>query len=207
MDWVKQYGALVVVGVVGVGILLYGLWGQIMPGKVEVEIIKSGSQSSDHSPTSAQGSELGDGGQVVVDVAGAVERAGVYKLPSGSRIGDALVVAGGLSASADREWVAKTLNLAKEVKDQEKIYIPTINTGRETPSKSNGEGVTLGTTNSKININTASEGELDKLVGIGEVRAQAIVANRPYSNIEELVSKAKIPQSVYDKIKDSVSIY
>ena len=49
--------------------------------------------------------------------------------------------------------------------------------------------------------------ELDKLTGIGEVRAQAIVANRPYGSTEELVSKAKIPESVYEKIKDQVSVY
>ncbi|PIW08437.1 DNA-binding protein, partial [Candidatus Collierbacteria bacterium CG17_big_fil_post_rev_8_21_14_2_50_45_7] len=55
--------------------------------------------------------------------------------------------------------------------------------------------------NSKlININTASVGELDSLPEIGEARAKAIIANRPYGSSAELVSKAKIPASVYAKI-------
>ncbi len=191
MEWLKQYGLLAGVGVVGLGLLGYGLWGEIMPEKSTVEIIKESENQSTK-------------GEIVVDVAGAVEKTGVYKLPSGARIGDAIVMAGGLAADADREWVAQTLNLAKEIKDQEKIYIPSI--ARVDPLQS--EGSTLGLQKSgKININTASLGELDQLPGIGEVRAQAIIANRPYGSTEELVSKAKIPQSVYDKIKDSLSIY
>ena len=206
LEFVKKFGVLILVGVVGSGILIYGLWGVMggnppfgEAGEAKVEII-SGNKSSDHS--------LSQGSELIIDVAGSVERPGVYKLPSGSRIGDALVAAGGLSSFADREWVAKTINLASEVKDGEKIYIPT-KTERETPSQSQGEGVTLGSTqNTKlININTASASELDSLVGIGEVRAQAIIAGRPYGSTEELVSKAKIPQAVYDKIKDQVSVY
>ncbi|MFH2085875.1 MAG: ComEA family DNA-binding protein [bacterium] len=191
MEWVKQYGILLLVGLVGVGILLYGFWEQVKPGEVKVEIVKSGEAT----PTASQ-----LGGQVVVDVAGAVESPGVYKLPSGSRIGDALVAAGGLSAQADREWVAKTLNLAKEIKDQEKVYIPTLRSSEFR----NGAAENL---SEKVNINTASEEELDKLSGIGTVRAQAIIANRPYGSVEELVSKAKIPQSVYEKLKDQISVY
>ncbi len=179
----------------GVGILIYGLWGVVDSEKNTVEIIKAGAQSSDHSPIAAQGSEL------KIDVAGAVEQPGVYSLASGSRIGDVLVMAGGLSESADREWVAKMLNLAQEVKDGQKVFVP----ARETPSQNNSEGVTLKST--LTNINTASVVELDRLEGIGEVRAQAIVDNRPYAETHELVTKAKIPQSVYDKIKDSITIY
>jgi competence protein ComEA len=181
-------------GVVGVGVLIYGLWGEMMSEQAQVEIVKG----------SAQGSELGEQRQVVVDVAGAVEKPGIYKLPSGSRIGDGLVAAGGLSASADREWVAKTLNLAEVVKDGGKVYIPIY---KETPSQVEGKGVSLGATSVKININTASEGELDTLPEIGEKRAEAIVVNRPYGSTADLVSKAKIPQSVYDKIKDQISVY
>lgn len=200
-EWIKSWGVVAIVGVVGVGILLYGVWEQVKPREVRVEVIKGG-RSSEHSL--AQGSELGSQGVIMVDVAGAVEKGGVYQLQSGSRIGDALVAAGGLAAGADREWVAKNINLAQEVKDGGKIYIPLY---RETPSQSNGKGVTLGEQTSLININTASEGELDKLTGIGVVRAKAIIENRPYGSIEELMSKAKIPSSIYEKIKTSISVY
>lgn len=203
--FIKQFGILILIGVVGIGILGYGMWGQLMPRKPVVEIIKNNPSRSD-----LVGSDNGlqptrSDLLVTVDVAGAVEKPGVYKLPNGSRIGDTLVMAGGLSANADREWVAKNLNLAEQVKDGGKIYIPSVNIARETPLQNNGKGVTLGI--ATININTASLGELDSLTGIGEVRAKQIMDNRPYGNKEELLSKAKIPQSVYDKIKDLISIY
>jgi competence protein ComEA len=176
---------------VGVGCLLYGLWGVIWPEPAVVEIVQS--------------SSIENGGEIVVDVGGEVITPGVYKLPTGARIGDALVLAGGLSAEADRQWVAQMMNLAQEIKDGGKIYIPTMNkTNNQIPITNNQ---TISNQTKTININTASTAELDTLVGIGEVRAQAIVANRPYGSTEELVSKAKIPEGVYEKIKDQVSVY
>ena len=198
----------VVVGVIGVGIVGYGLWGAMRGEQASVEIVKGGGDFTPEeitslSPEAAKLSGEKFGNQVTVDVAGAVEKPGVYKMPSGSRIGDALVSAGGLSAQADREWVARTLNLAEPVKDGGKVYIPEksqiINS-----QMANGE---QGKSTNLININTASVGELDSLPEIGEARAKAIIANRPYGSSAELVSKAKIPASVYAKIKDLVSIY
>lgn len=190
---VKQYAWVMVVGVVGVGLLGYGVWEEIKPREVKVEIVKSAKDLTSQQPN----------GQIVVDVAGAVEAPGVYKLPGGSRIGDALVAAGGLSAQADRAWVAATINLAETIKDGRKIYIPTMNGNEVTSQQSNESAKPQG----KININTASAGELDSLPGIGSVRAEAIIANRPYAKVEELVSKAKIPQSVYEDIVNLVSVY
>ena len=188
-EFLREFGVIVVVGLIGGGILIYGLWGEMGGEQATVEIVKKEPQT----------------GEIVVDVAGAVEKPGVYTLPSGSRIGEALVVAGGLSAQADREWVARTVNLAAELEDSAKIYIPSTN------SNGNPKSEVLNSRqiqNSKlININTASVGELDTLAGIGEVRAQAIVAGRPYSATEEIVSKAKIPESVYEEIKDSLTLY
>lgn len=194
-ELLREWGLIIIVGVVGVGILLYGVWEQVKPREAEVEIVKSGSQSSEHS--------LEQGSELVVDVSGAVEKPGVCKLPSGSRIGDALVVAGGLSASADRVWVSQNLNLAEPIKDGGKIYIPRQSENSENQSIGISENQKTG----KININTASAGELDALPGIGSVRAAAIIANRPYGSVEELKDKAKIPQSVYEDIASLVSVY
>ena len=188
--FLKQFGVLVGVAVIGLGMLIYGLWGQLLPQQATVEIIK-GSSNQNTSDT------------VVVDVAGEVERPGVYTLPNSSRMGDAIVLAGGFSAAADRNWVAQMLNLASELKDGQKIYIPArqeaLGASPGTPSMPGSQG--------KININTASLGELDSLPGIGEVRAQAIAAQRPYGDIAELISKAQVPQSVFEKIKNQISTY
>jgi competence protein ComEA len=178
MDSVRQYGLFLVIACAGLALFLYGLAGQLVPPPAVVEIVKRGEQET-----------RAASGQIIVDVAGSVEQPGVYTLPSGSRIGDALVVAGGLSVNADREWVAQRVNLAEQIKDAQKIYIP-----------AEQENATL-QSSGRINVNTASVGELDALAGIGEVRAQAIINSRPYSQIEELVSR------VYDQIKDQISVY
>lgn len=191
-------------GIVGIGVVGYGVWQVIKPSEVKVEIIKGDPSRSDLVGFEKNLQPTRSDLLIMVDVAGAVEKPGVYKLPSGSRIGDALVVAGGLAAKADREWVSQTINLAEVVKDGGKVYIPIKSDKSEEANQQ-----TKATTRSagKVNINTASEGELDGLSGIGAVRAKAIVDNRPYGATYELMTKAKIPQNVYEDIKDSLSVY
>lgn len=142
---------------------------------------------------------------IFVDLQGAVEKPGVYELPGGDRLNDLLIRAGGLSAEADREWAGKNLNLAAKLTDGQKIYIPKRG---DLISKTGvlGGGISTGVVSGQavININTASASELDSLPGIGEVRAQAIIQNRPYSSIEELLTKKVIPKSVYEKIKEKI---
>ena len=195
MEWVKKWGGIALIGLLGLSILQYGVWDQVRPREVKIEIVKEQGTSE----------SVQTRGEIIVDVAGAIINPGVYKLPSNSRIGDSLVVAGGLSASADRAWIAANLNLAQKLEDGEKVYIPENSVNRMS-GDSAGQMVSKSVSN-KININIASVGELDSLEGIGEARARVIIENRPYSKTEELVSKAKIPQSVYDKISSSISVY
>jgi competence protein ComEA len=135
---------------------------------------------------------------IIVDVAGAVEKPGVYKLPNNSRTADALISAGGLSAAADREAVSKTINLAQKLTDGSKIYIPSINESNSF-NQSNKSNL--------ININFASLLELDSLEGVGPVTAQKIIDNRPYQNISDLVTKKVLGKAMFEKIKDKLSVY
>lgn len=145
---------------------------------------------------------------VFVDLAGAVERPGVYELTAGARINDLLIKAGGLSAQADRDWVAKNLNLAQNLTDGAKIYIPVKGeVGRESEVKGTAEVGPATAIAGKISLNSASLHQLDTLWGIGEKRASDIVANRPYQKIEELVEKKIVPQNVFDRIKDQITVY
>lgn len=136
----------------------------------------------------------GQAGEVVIDIGGAVLAPGVYKLAGNLRIGDAISAAGGLAEGAD----TTKMNLAAKISDGQKIYIPT----REESIK----GITS-TTGIKglININSASEQELDTLPGIGPATAKKIIASRPYSSLDDLVSKKAVSASVYEKIKDLIS--
>lgn len=139
-------------------------------------------------------------GLLVVDVEGAVVHPGVYKVATNARIQDALIAAGGLSESADRDTVAKTINMAAKLTDSAKIYIP------KTGEVQNATAV-LGSQTNLININAATENQLDNLPGIGAVTAQKIIAARPFANVDELLSKKIISSSVYAKIKDSITVY
>ncbi len=148
---------------------------------------------------------------ITVEIAGQVQKPGVYTLKTSDRVEQLLVSAGGLGASADREWIEKNLNRAAKLVDGQKIYIP-----RKGELASQGvslqgyqagnSGNVAGAQSGMVNINTASLKELDSLTGIGATRAQAIIDNRPYSAIDELVSKKVITKSVFEKIKDKISL-
>lgn len=156
--------------------------------------------------------------RMVVDIAGAVERPGVYETTPGARLKDVLIQAGGLSAEAEREYISRNFNLAKLVIDQEKIYIPSreeIASGvfaepqrtLEYLQPSNNQQSTINNQQSNlININAATLEELDTLTGIGKITAQKIIQNRPYKSIDELVSKKVVNKGMYEKIKGLISI-
>lgn len=156
-----------------------------------------------------------EGGEIVVDVEGAVENPGIYKLETEARVNDGLVAAGGMSANADREWISKNVNLAQILTDGVKIYIPYK--GEYDVGQSDAVVVSVGSTSNqgevigvsvegKININTASVSELDSLWGIGAARSAAIIENRPFSSTNELLDKKIIPSNVFERIKDEITI-
>ena len=144
---------------------------------------------------------------IFCDIGGAVEKPGVYELTSSSRLDDLLIKAGGLSAEADREWVEKNLNRAQKLADGAKIYIPLVGQSARDIGKSVESGGQVAGVTTKININSAPVSELDKLWGIGAVRAQDIIEGRPYQSVEELKTKKIIPSNVYEKIKDQINVY
>lgn len=186
----------VAVGIGLVGLLLIGLgsliYFKMFQPQEKIEIISEEEVSQ----------------SIYCDIAGGVERPGMYELTSGSRVEDLLIKAGGLSAEADREWVERNLNRAQKLVDGAKIYIPSVGQTTENIEQSGGQVVGSSTNiTAKIDINTASASELDTLWGIGTVRAQDIIDNRPYQSVGELQTKKIIPSNVYEKIKDQISVY
>jgi len=141
---------------------------------------------------------------VVVDVAGAVHKPGVYRIPEGSRIADAITVAGEVTEKADADYLERVMNRAAIVKDGAKLYIPVYgnsgNSGNSIPGQNSP--VILSTASSRININTSTASELDTLPGVGVATAEKIIRNRPYQTLEELVSKKSVSRTVFDGIKD-----
>lgn len=197
-DYLNKYKILIIVAVVGLVLLVGGI---ISSGIIPKTFIKSSKQQ--YSQTAAV-SGVSKSLEVKVDVSGAVISPGVYSLAIDSRVEDALKMAGGVTNEADPIYVSKTINLAQKVVDGMKIYVPTAN---EVPQSSITAQNSSSTQVALININTATLADLDKLPGVGAVTAQKIIDNRPYSGIEELVTKKAVSRSVYEKIKAQISTW
>jgi competence protein ComEA len=136
---------------------------------------------------------------LVVDVAGAVRRAGLYRLPEGARIADAVARAGGATARAELDL----LNLAAPLADGEQVLVP----ARAVPS---GVAATPSATgpSAPVDLNSATAEQLDALPGIGPVTAQKIVdyrqAHGPFRSVEDLDAIPGIGPSRVDNLRGLV---
>lgn len=146
--------------------------------------------------------------QIVIDISGAVERPGLQNLPSGSRLGDAVAAAGGITDKADTRFIAREINFAETLHDAQKVYIPfegeeqsLLTTTQPTQSMTQQTSDTT-----QISISTASLTELESLDGIGEKRAAAIIAGRPYTSLSELVSRDILSASLYAQIEEHLRL-
>ena len=142
---------------------------------------------------------------ITVDVKGAVKSPGIYDLPVGSRVHDAVQKAGGLTDEAD----SKSLNLAQKVSDEALVYVPTK--GEEVASQQTASGTTPSTSKEKkVNLNKASLEELKQVKGLGGKRAQDIIdhreANGKFKSVDELKKVSGIGTKTIEKLKDYVTV-
>ena len=142
---------------------------------------------------------------ITVDVKGAVKAPGIYDLPVGSRVNDAVQKAGGLTEQAD----SKSLNLAQKVSDEALVYVPTK--GEELASQQAGSGTPSSTSKEKkVNLNKASLEELKQVKGLGGKRAQDIIdhreANGKFKSVDELKKVSGIGAKTIEKLKDYVTV-
>ena len=150
--------------------------------------------------------DIDDAGTIYVYVCGAVHAPGVYELEGGSRIYEAIVCAGGLRDDADDNFV----NQAQTLSDGEQVYIPTEGEVAQEHLVLETEKTANTTVDDRIDINTATKEELMTLSGIGESRAESILAYRQvhgaFQNIEELMNVEGIKEGIFQKIKDSITV-
>jgi competence protein ComEA len=141
----------------------------------------------------------------MVHVVGAVKKPGVYSLPRGSRVQDAIQAAGGPTAKADMA----SLNLVELLEDGAQIWIR-----GELPVGGYPESDHIDPAEEKfpdlININTATQVELESLPGIGPMRAKAIILyrqeNGPFQEIEELLEISGIGPATFESLKDLITV-
>ena len=142
---------------------------------------------------------------ITVDVKGAVKSPGIYDLPVGSRVHDAVQKAGGLTDEAD----SKSLNLAQKISDEALVYVPTK--GEEAASQQATSGTSPSTSkDKKVNLNKASLEELKQVKGLGGKRAQDIIdhreANGKFKSVDELKKVSGIGAKTIEKLKDYVTV-
>ena len=142
---------------------------------------------------------------IKVQIGGSVNQPGVYGLAKGSNVDDAIQAAGGPSATAKSDLI----NLATLLEDGQRIYIPGM---EDTPSSDldqNQRSVELSLAG-VVNINTASQQELESLPGIGAVKAKAIIEYRTqngyFLSIDDLVKVSGIGQSILNQVKDFITV-
>ncbi len=141
-------------------------------------------------------------GAIYVDLSGAVKNPGLYHVFLPARVADVLKQAGGLREDADLKYISEKLDLAKKVKDEEKIYIPFQGQSLVgfTQDDNAASGMDL------LSVNTSSASQLQDLPGISRKKALLIVNNRPYLSLKDFQQKNKLSAGAYQKIENLISL-
>ena len=165
-------------------------------------VISTSDEADSHFDSSDDSTKDDSNTDIYVHICGAVINPGVYKVPAGTRVYQALELAGG---SSDDAYLSG-INLADKLADGQKVYIPS--------EGENAEGI-LSTDSGDvqsvmININTASEAELMTLPGIGQSRAKDIinyrVKNGLFESIDDIMKVSGIKEAAFEKIKDLIKV-
>lgn len=148
--------------------------------------------------------ESEESSQLVVDVKGAVEKPGLYTLEVGSRVNDAVEVAGGLTSQAD----PKSVNLAQKLSDEAVVYVASkdehISVVTSTTASS---AISQKGNENKVNLNTATEADLQTISGIGAKRAADIIAYREANGGFKSVDDLNNVSGIGDKTMESIRPY
>lgn len=162
-------------------------------------------------PTEPSQTEEEPAKELIVYVCGAVNTPGVYSLPAGSRLYEAVAMAGGFSKEAAPSYH----NLARTVTDGERVYILSVSeteelTARQQVEGEEGEAAEATSGTSLLNLNTATAEQLMNLPGIGEAKAADIIEYRSkigrFTNIEELKNVSGIGDVRFEKLKDKITV-
>ena len=210
----KQRKIVIIIGIIIVLIVMYFIYQKAGSNEFiekDEDILIAQNASSDNQVNDIDKEEAEE--IIIVHIAGAVKSPGVVKLKKGSRMEDAIEMAGGLTQNAD----ISNVNLAYVLDDGVKIVMPEKGNNQETNEIINndaGENV-ISETSSKlenktslININKASQTELESLSGVGASLASKIIAyrnsNGKFSKIEDIKKVSGIGDSKYEAIKDFI---
>ena len=211
IEKIKEYKIIVICAVLGLALGVFFLLKptsktSVKETNLQAEVAAvSKDSSSEKEVKKEEKEESPEQDLVTVDVKGAVKSPGIYDLPVGSRVNDAVQKAGGLTEQAD----SKSLNLAQKVSDEALVYVPTK--GEEVASQQIASGTTSSTSKEKkVNLNKASLEELKQVKGLGGKRAQDIIDHREtngkFKSVDELKKVSGIGAKTIEKLKDYVTV-
>lgn len=208
IEKIKEYKIIVIcvsLGLVLGGFLLLKPVAQT-PAKesnLQSEVTAVSKDSTDEKEDGNQKEEVVEQDLITVDVKGAVKSPGIYDLPVGSRVNDAVQKAGGLIDNAD----SKSINLAQKISDEALVYVPTKEEAANQESYSNATG---NKESKKVNINKASLEELKQVKGLGAKRAQDIIdhreSNGKFKSVDDLKKVSGIGTKTIEKLKEYVTV-
>ncbi|WP_416653893.1 helix-hairpin-helix domain-containing protein [Bacillus amyloliquefaciens] len=139
--------------------------------------------------------------KIMIDIKGAVRHPGVYEMKAGDRVTQAIKKAGGLKEKADE----LNVNLAEQLQDGTVVYIPSEGEKENPPKTAAGEKE-----NASVNINTASLDELQAIPGVGQKKAEAIIAYREengrFQTAEDLKNVSGFGEKSFERIKTSITV-
>lgn len=197
--------ALVIIAVAASGLGVFALWWDsptiqavpVLPAAVGIPVVTSSSAP----PTTVD--SVPAPASIVVSVVGLVHNSGLVTLPDSSRVADALSAAGGVLDNAD----TLSLNLAQKLSDGDQVVVGAVGDSPHQQTSSTTASTAAG---APVNLNTATEAELDALPGVGPVTASAILAwrtsNGKFTDVEQLGEVDGIGPARLDKLRALVTV-
>jgi competence protein ComEA len=150
------------------------------------------------------------GGQLVVEIVGAVPKPGVFRMPNGSRVGDLVAAAGGYGPRVDTARAERELNLAATLHDGDQVRVPSrddaATAAPDGTAPAGGAGAPGG---APVDLNRATQAELETLPGVGPATALKIIAAReeaPFAAVEELRTRGVLGEKTFDKLRELVAV-
>lgn len=195
----KKLRILLTAAVVITAVLLFGGSEELSDSFASAESGESFGRMNESETGAERSEETEAPAALYVYVYGAVRSPGLYVLPEGSRVYDAVAAAGGYEEEAD----PASLNPARSVADGEMLYVAVI--GEEASERAASEAG-----DGRIDLNKAGKEELMSLQGIGEQKAAAVIAyrekNGAFRSTEDIMLVSGIGEALYERIRDSIKV-